>query len=100
MSSETMLSIEVVYGVPEKQVLLKTLVPEGTTIEEAIVLSGIVSHFLQIVPAKAKVGIFSRIEKLSSHVKQGDRIEIYRPLIADPKEMRKLRVAKLNKKQP
>ncbi len=93
-----MISIEVVYGLPEKQVLLKTLVPEGTTISEAIVLSGIVSYFSQIDPNTAKVGIFSRVEKLSSRVKQGDRVEIYRPLIADPKEMRKLRVAKLQKK--
>lgn len=93
-----MISIEVVYGSPDKQVLLKTLVPEGTTIKEAIVLSGIISYFSQINPDTATVGIFSRVEKLSSIVKQGDRVEIYRPLIADPKEMRKLRAAKLKKK--
>lgn len=98
MITDKMLSIEVVYGMPNKQVLLTTCVPEGTTIERAIELSGITSHFPEIKPAEAKVGIFSRVEKLSSILKSGDRVEIYRPLIADPKEMRKLRAAKMAKK--
>ena len=98
MNLESMISIEVVYGLPNKQVLLKTVVPAGTTIEQAIVLSGITSHFPEINPAQAKVGIFSRVEKLTSVVKSGDRVEIYRPLTADPKEMRKLRAAKVAKK--
>ena len=98
MITDKMLSIEVVYGVPHKQVLLTLCVPEGTTIERGIELSGITSHFPEITPAEAKVGIFSRVEKLSSILKAGDRVEIYRPLIADPKEMRKLRAAKMAKK--
>ena len=93
-----MIEIEVVYGLPDKQVLLSLPVPEGSTIEECIKLSGITIHFPQIEISKAKVGIFSRPEKLSTLVKAGDRIEIYRPLIADPKEMRKLRAAKMAKK--
>ncbi|MEG3753180.1 RnfH family protein [Psychromonas arctica] len=86
-----LIDIEVVYGLPHKQVLLSLKVPTGTTIEHAIKLSGIVKHFPEIIPSEATVGIFSKPEKLESTVKQGDRIEIYRPLIADPKEMRKLR---------
>ncbi|WP_413693576.1 RnfH family protein [Psychromonas sp. KJ10-2] len=86
-----LIDIEVVYGLPHKQVLLSLKVPTGTTIEQAIKLSGIVKHFPEIVPSEAVVGIFSKPDKLDSTVKQGDRIEIYRPLIADPKEMRKLR---------
>ena len=86
--------IEVVYGRPDKQVLLSFAVPNGTTLEESIKLSGIITHFPEIVPSDAKVGIFSHPEKLSTKVKAGDRIEIYRPLTADPKEMRKLRAAK------
>jgi hypothetical protein len=93
-----MIEIEVVYGLPNKQVLLSLPVPDGSTIEECIKLSGITKHFPQIVISEAKVGIFSRPEKLSTLVKAGDRIEIYRPLIADPKEMRKLRAAKMVKK--
>ncbi len=93
-----MIEIEVVYGLPHKQVLLSLSVPEGSNIRECIILSGIISHFPEIVPSKAKVGIFSRPERLETLIKQGDRIEIYRPLIADPKEMRKLRAAKMAKK--
>lgn len=93
-----MIEIEVVYGLPNKQVLLSLPVPVGSTIEDCIKLSGITKHFPQIVISEAKVGIFSRPENLSTLVKAGDRIEIYRPLIADPKEIRKLRAAKMAKK--
>ncbi|WP_022940132.1 RnfH family protein [Psychromonas hadalis] len=93
-----MIEIEVVYGLPHKQVLLSLPVPTGSCIEECIKLSGIVTHFPEIIPSEATVGIFSRPEKLASIIKVGDRIEIYRPLIADPKEMRKLRAAKMAKK--
>ena len=93
-----MIEIEVVYALPDRQVLLALPVPAGSTIEECIKLSGIVKHFPEIIISKAKVGIFSRPEKLSTVVKAGERIEIYRPLIADPKEMRKLRAAKMKNK--
>lgn len=93
-----MIDIEVVYGLPKKQVLLSLPVPIGSTIVDCICLSGIVTHFPEIIPSDAKVGIFSRPEKLDTKVKMGDRIEIYRPLTADPKEMRKLRALKMTKK--
>lgn len=93
-----MIEIEVVYGLPDKQVLLQVPVPIGSTIEECIKLSGIIKHFPEIVVSEAKVGIFSRLEKLTTLVKAEDRIEIYRPLIADPKEMRKLRATKMANK--
>ena len=89
-----LIDIEVVYGLPHKQVLLALKVPAETTIENCIKLSGIVKHFPEIVPCEAVVGIFSKPDKLDNTVKQGDRIEIYRPLTADPKEMRKLRAEK------
>jgi len=90
-SVSTMINIEVVYGLPHKQKLLALTVPKGTTIESAIVLSGIDQHFPEIIPSEAVVGIFSKPCKLKDIVNESDRIEIYRPLIADPKEMRKLR---------
>ncbi|AGH81446.1 hypothetical protein PCNPT3_07540 [Psychromonas sp. CNPT3] len=93
-----MIDIEVVYGLPHKQVLLSVSVPEGSSIEQSLHLSGITQHFPQIIISEAKVGIFSRIEKLDYTLKAGDRIEIYRPLTADPKEMRKLRAAKMAQK--
>ena len=93
-----MIEIEVVYGLPHKQILLSVSVPAGSNIEECIKLSGIVAHFPEILPSTAIVGIFSRPEKLETIIKAGERVEIYRPLIADPKEMRKLRAAKMSKK--
>lgn len=89
-----LVNIEVVYGLPHKQVLLSLKVPADTTILNCIKMSGIVTHFPEIKPDEAAVGIFSRPEKLETLIKQGDRIEIYRPLTADPKEMRKLRAEK------
>ena len=94
-----LIDIEVVYGLPHKQVLLSLKVPSGTTIENCIKLSGIVKHFPEIIPSEAVVGIFSKPDKLENTVKQGDRIEIYRPLTADPKEMRKLRAEKAKQAQ-
>ena len=92
--SDQLIDIEVVYGLPHKQKLLALKVPMGTTIESAIVLSGIEQYFPEIVPSEAVVGIFSKAHKLEDTLAQGDRIEIYRPLTADPKEMRKLRAEK------
>jgi len=91
LNGEGLIDIEVVYGLPHKQVLLSLKVPTGTTIEHSITLSGIVNHFPEIIASEAVVGIFSKADKVENTVNQGDRIEIYRPITADPKEMRKLR---------
>ncbi|WP_323159291.1 RnfH family protein, partial [Pseudomonas marginalis] len=66
-------------------------VAEGATVEQAIIASGILSLRDDIDLKKNKVGIYSRAVKLTDAVKEGDRIEIYRPLIADPKELRRQR---------
>jgi putative ubiquitin-RnfH superfamily antitoxin RatB of RatAB toxin-antitoxin module len=89
-----LIEIEVVYGLPHKQVLLSLKVPKGTSMLNCIKLSGIVKHFPEIIPEEAVIGIFSKLCKLEDVIHQGDRIEIYRPLTADPKEMRKLRAEK------
>ncbi|WP_221076387.1 RnfH family protein [Agarivorans aestuarii] len=86
-----LINVEVVYGLPEHQVLLALKVEQGCSILEAIHQSGIVQHFPEIEPEKASVGIFSRAAKLAQELRDGDRVEIYRPLIADPKELRKIR---------
>jgi len=85
------IKIEVVYGLPDNQVLLALEVELGCDILTAIKQSGIVQYFPEIDPENATVGIFSRIAKLDQELRDGDRIEIYRPLIADPKELRKIR---------
>ncbi|UBX49244.1 RnfH family protein [Providencia alcalifaciens] len=88
------INIEVTYALPEKQFLLSVRVAEGTTIEEAIIASGILTLRSDIDLKKNKVGIYSRPAKLGDVVQEGDRIEIYRPLIADPKELRRKRAEK------
>lgn len=91
---EKLLQVEVVYGVPEKQKIITISTPENTSIEQAINDSGIKDVFPEIDLSKNKVGIWNRAAKLSDVVEDGDRIEIYRPLIADPKEVRKRRAEK------
>ncbi|SQI42044.1 Uncharacterised protein family (UPF0125) [Leminorella richardii] len=88
------ISIEVVYALPEKQFLIALSVPQGTTVEEAIRTSGLLETRQDIDLKVNKVGIFSRAAKLTDEVKEGDRVEIYRPLIADPKELRRMRAEK------
>jgi len=83
--------VEVVYALPDKQYLLAVKLEEGATVEEAIKASGLLSLRKDIDLQSNKVGIFSRPVKLGDVVADGDRVEIYRPLIADPKEMRRQR---------
>lgn len=90
----SMITIEVVYGLPDKQSLLSLDVEEGATVESAIVASGIQQMHAEIDLTQNKVGIWNRTARLSDKVKNNDRIEIYRPLIADPKEVRKRRAEK------
>lgn len=88
------LSVEVIYALPEKQFLLPVKITDGATIEDVIIASGILSLRADIDLKKNKVGIYSRPVKLNDLVQDGDRIEIYRPLIADPKELRRKRAEK------
>lgn len=86
--------VEVAYALPEKQYLQRVTLNEGATVEEAINASGLLELRSDIDLAKNKVGIFSRPAKLADAVRDGDRVEIYRPLIADPKELRRKRAEK------
>ncbi|NIG21681.1 RnfH family protein [Pantoea sp. Al-1710] len=85
------ITVEVVYALPEKQYLRSVTLEEGATVEQAIKASGLLSLRRDIDLSNNKVGIFSRPVKLGDAVQDGDRVEIYRPLIADPKEMRRQR---------
>ncbi|URN98308.1 RnfH family protein [Leclercia adecarboxylata] len=89
--------VEVAYALPEKQYLQRVTLQEGATVEEAIRASGLLTLRNDIDLAKNKVGIYSRPVKLADAVKDGDRVEIYRPLIADPKELRRQRAEKAAK---
>ena len=86
--------VEIAYALPAEQVLLELEVSEGTTVEQAIEQSGILQRFPDIELGKRnKVGIWGKLTKLDAPLREHDRIEIYRPLIADPKEVRKQRAA-------
>ncbi|MFT5140093.1 MAG: putative ubiquitin-RnfH superfamily antitoxin RatB of RatAB toxin-antitoxin module [Lysobacterales bacterium] len=85
--------VEVVYALPEKQVLLALEVPIGTTLGEAIEFSGIKNEFPEMLVDPARLGIFSIKAGLDDVLHAGDRVEIYRPLIADPKEARRKRAS-------
>jgi len=86
--------VEVTYALEKKQTLLELEVSEGTTLKQAVELSGIIDTYPQIDLTKDKTGIFGKIAKLDTILREKDRIEIYRPLIADPKQVRKERAAK------
>lgn len=89
-----MLEIEVAYAKPEQQVIIELQVPEGTTAKQAIAASGLLERFPEITYSEIKAGIFGSVCTLDQLLKQGDRIEIYRPLQNDPKEARRQRAAK------
>ena len=85
--------VEVAYALEKKQTLLELEVDEGTTLKQAVELSGIIDAYPQIDLTKGKTGIFGKIAKLDTVLREKDRVEIYRPLIADPKQVRKERAA-------
>ena len=85
------INVEVVYALPEQQPILQIQLAEGATVEDAIRASGVLEAFPEIDLARNKVGIFSKLVKLDEPVRDKDRVEIYRPLIADPKEVRRKR---------
>ena len=86
--------VEVAYALPDKQSLVSLEVEEGTTIIEAIEASGILDTYDQIDLTRDRVGIFSKFATLDTVLREKDRVEIYRPLIADPKKVRKERAAR------
>jgi putative ubiquitin-RnfH superfamily antitoxin RatB of RatAB toxin-antitoxin module len=88
-----LLPVEVAYALPDEQVILEINVETGTTVRQAIELSGILDRYPQINLDQDKVGIFGKLTKLDTALRAKDRVEIYRPLIADPKEIRKQRAA-------
>ena len=85
--------IEVAYAISEEQVIITIKVPTIFNVQQAIEKSGIQKKFPSIDLSKNKVGIFGKKTTLNHLLKDRDRIEIYRPLILDPKEMRRKRAA-------
>ena len=91
------LKVEVVYARPAEQVLMELQVTEGTTVGQAIALSGIQERFPDLRVSRGFVGIFGRPVELDALLRDGDRVEIYRPLLANPKQARRERAKKPGK---
>lgn len=90
MDTET-ITVEVAYALPDNQVIIPIKLPLQANIEQAIQASGILAKFPEIDLAVNKIGVFGKLSKLDANLRHLDRVEIYRPLIADPKEVRKQR---------
>ena len=94
MENADTIPVEVVYALPDRQTLLALEVASDATIAAVIEQSGILEQFPEIDLGENKVGVFGKLGKLTDTLHAGDRVEIYRPLIADPKEVRKQRAAR------
>lgn len=87
------MNVGVCYAQADRQIWLRLEVPEGSTISEAIELSGVLAQYPEIDLESQKVGIFGKLAKLDAPVKEGDRVEIYRKITADPAQVQRRRVA-------
>jgi putative ubiquitin-RnfH superfamily antitoxin RatB of RatAB toxin-antitoxin module len=85
--------VEVAYALPHEQLIIPITMPPEADADEAIAASGILDKFPEIDLSVNQIGIFGKLSKLDAPLRNLDRIEIYRPLIADPKEVRKQRAA-------
>jgi len=94
--SEALIPIEVVYAAVERQALISVEVPAASTVRQALMASGIDKQFPELDLANCTVGIFGKVisDPSARCIEAGERIEIYRPLLADPMEVRRLRAAR------
>ncbi len=86
------MQVGVAYAEPDQQVWLKLEVPEGSTVLDAVKRSGILNRFPQLDLDKQKVGIFGKLAKLDTPLKEGDRVEIYRRITADPAAVKRRKI--------
>ena len=94
MATDDLIDVEVAYAEPTRQVIVSLRVSADTTARDAVLQSGLLERFPRINLVSDALGVFgSRVDAF--HVlSQGDRVEIYRPLVADPKEARRRRAAR------
>ena len=91
------MQIEVVYALPERQVLRRSSLSEGSTVEDAVRASGLLAEFPEIDPLR--MGIYGKAVSKDTILRDRDRVELYRPLRADPKEVRRARAARKRAKE-
>lgn len=94
MAEENNILVEVAYALPDEQIIIPLHVKPGTNLTQAIELSGILDRYPDIDLSKNKIGLFGKLTKADTVLEEKDRVEIYRPLIADPKESRRRRAEK------
>ena len=92
-AAAALLRVEVVYALPQRQGLIRLELPAGSTLQQALEASGLLQKYPEIDLAKNKLGIYGKLAKAETILREHDRVEIYRPLLADPKETRKQRAA-------
>ena len=92
------IAVQVCFARPDLQVVRDVTVEEGATIRAAIERSGLLGEAYGIDLAQCRVGVFGKLKDLDAVLRERDRVEIYRPLIADPKESRRKRAEKKDKK--
>jgi uncharacterized protein len=93
-NNNELLDIEVAYAMPDREIIIALKLPRGSSANDAIERSGILQQVLDIDLAKNKIGIYGKLCALNQALHQHDRVEIYRPLTIDPKEIRRLRANK------
>ena len=99
MKDEQKISVEVAFALPDKQAIVALEVTPGTTAMEAAQQSGITERFEGLQLDGTKLGIFGKAVPETHVMLAGERVEIYRPLIVDPKEVRKARAAKARERR-
>ena len=93
MIKASLIAVQVVFATPQAQVIMDVAVKEGTSIAEAICTSGICAQFPEIDPETLQAGVWGKIRSRDYPLREGDRVEIYRDLKADPKDARRSRAS-------
>ncbi|MBM69801.1 MAG: RnfH family protein [Haliea sp.] len=99
MSETDMIQVEVAYALPDRQAIIPVNVAAGTTALEAARRSGVAQRFEGLNLEDSRLGIFGKLVAPDQVLQAGDRVEIYRPLKADPKEVRKARAARVKERR-
>lgn len=99
MSETDMIQVEVAYALPDRQAIIPVNVAAGTTALEAARRSGVAQRFDGLNLEDSRLGIFGKLVAPDQVLQAGDRVEIYRPLKADPKEVRKARAARVKERR-
>ncbi|KAF7598352.1 MAG: RnfH family protein [Candidatus Dactylopiibacterium carminicum] len=89
--SERKIEVQVCYALPHRQELVKLHLDEPASVEAAVQASGLLEKYPELSLGESKFGVYGKLVRLDSSLREGDRVEIYRPLIADPKEVRRKR---------